>query len=51
MSAATAATPATNTAAADDALLPVSAVTKLPQKKYYRQRAHANPLSDHAFWQ
>ncbi|KAF2461098.1 guanine-N-7 methyltransferase [Lineolata rhizophorae] len=23
--------------------------SKLPRKKYYRQRAHANPLSDHAF--
>eukprot|EP00043_Microstomoeca_roanoka_P007235 m.69692 g.69692 ORF g.69692 m.69692 type:complete len:114 (+) comp13749_c0_seq1:198-539(+) len=21
----------------------------LPQKRYYRQRAHANPLSDHSF--
>jgi tRNA (guanine-N7-)-methyltransferase len=21
---------------------------ELPQKKYYRQRAHANPFSDHA---
>ena len=21
----------------------------LPQKKYYRQRAHSNPLSDHSF--
>jgi tRNA (guanine-N7-)-methyltransferase len=21
---------------------------KLPKKKYYRQRAHANPFSDHA---
>jgi len=20
---------------------------KLPQKRYYRQRAHANPMSDH----
>lgn len=23
-------------------------VAKLPQKKYFRQRAHANPFSDHA---
>lgn len=23
--------------------------TKLPQKKYYRQRAHSNPMSDHSF--
>ncbi len=21
----------------------------LPQKKFYRQRAHSNPLSDHSF--
>ena len=21
----------------------------LPQKKYYRQRAHSNPLNDHSF--
>ena len=21
----------------------------LPQKKYYRQRAHSNPLADHTF--
>jgi tRNA (guanine-N7-)-methyltransferase len=26
---------------------PAAAVMKLPQKKYYRQRAHANPFSDH----
>ncbi|BCS27164.1 tRNA (guanine46-N7)-methyltransferase [Aspergillus puulaauensis] len=26
---------------------PASAALKLPQKKYYRQRAHANPFSDH----
>ncbi|KAL4862715.1 putative methyltransferase-domain-containing protein [Aspergillus spectabilis] len=25
----------------------MAAVMKLPQKKYYRQRAHANPFSDH----
>lgn len=24
------------------------AVAKLPRKKFYRQRAHANPFSDHA---
>lgn len=23
-------------------------VAKMPQKKFYRQRAHANPFSDHA---
>ena len=23
--------------------------TRLPQKKYYRQRAHSNPMSDHSF--
>ena len=23
--------------------------SKLPQKKYYRQRAHSNPMSDHSF--
>ncbi|VDN22611.1 unnamed protein product [Gongylonema pulchrum] len=22
-------------------------MVELPQKKYYRQRAHANPMSDH----
>ncbi|KAL4874343.1 hypothetical protein BJY04DRAFT_226144 [Aspergillus karnatakaensis] len=26
---------------------PAAEVMKLPQKKYYRQRAHANPFSDH----
>ena len=26
----------------------VSAATGLPQKKFYRQRAHSNPMSDHA---
>ncbi|XP_067655230.1 tRNA (guanine-N(7)-)-methyltransferase-like [Haliotis asinina] len=25
------------------------ATQKLPQKKYYRQRAHSNPISDHSF--
>lgn len=24
-----------------------SALPELPQKKFYRQRAHANPFSDH----
>jgi hypothetical protein len=24
-------------------------VAKLPQKKYYRQRAHSNPMNDHSF--
>jgi len=23
--------------------------TRFPQKRYYRQRAHSNPLSDHSF--
>eukprot|EP00730_Choanoeca_flexa_P005935 TRINITY_DN12055_c0_g1_i1.p2 TRINITY_DN12055_c0_g1~~TRINITY_DN12055_c0_g1_i1.p2 ORF type:complete len:265 (+),score=57.91 TRINITY_DN12055_c0_g1_i1:4036-4830(+) len=27
----------------------VSEATRLPQKRFYRQRAHSNPLSDHAF--
>ena len=22
---------------------------KLPQKRYYRQRAHSNPIADHCF--
>lgn len=26
---------------------PDGAVPELPQKKFYRQRAHANPFSDH----
>ncbi|XP_017035311.1 tRNA (guanine-N(7)-)-methyltransferase [Drosophila kikkawai] len=26
-----------------------SAVTGLPQKRYYRQRAHSNPIADHSF--
>lgn len=30
-------------ASADDA----AAAVKLPQKKFFRQRAHANPFSDH----
>lgn len=24
-------------------------VMRLPQKRYYRQRAHSNPISDHSF--
>lgn len=35
---------------ADDSVtsfLPLGTVIKLPQKRYYRQRAHANPLADH----
>lgn len=24
-------------------------IRDLPQKKFYRQRAHANPISDHEF--
>lgn len=24
-------------------------MVELPQKKYYRQRAHSNPLADHTF--
>ena len=27
----------------------INMATALPQKKYYRQRAHSNPLSDHTF--
>ena len=27
----------------------VSQVTGLPQKRFYRQRAHSNPLADHVF--
>ena len=26
-----------------------SAEVALPQKKFYRQRAHSNPLNDHSF--
>ncbi|GLH10470.1 tRNA (guanine-N(7)-)-methyltransferase [Gryllus bimaculatus] len=26
-----------------------STVASLPQKKYYRQRAHSNPIADHCF--
>ncbi len=26
-----------------------SDIAELPQKRYYRQRAHANPLNDHTF--
>ena len=25
------------------------AEAKLPQKKFYRQRAHSNPIADHCF--
>ncbi|XP_016982539.1 tRNA (guanine-N(7)-)-methyltransferase [Drosophila rhopaloa] len=32
-----------------DALSPTSAVTGLPQKRFYRQRAHSNPIADHSF--
>jgi len=32
-----------------DVLNPTSAVTGLPQKRYYRQRAHSNPIADHSF--
>lgn len=24
-------------------------VVSLPQKRYYRQRAHSNPIADHCF--
>ena len=27
------------------------AVAALPQKRFYRQRAHSNPLADRALWQ
>ncbi|KAH8360770.1 hypothetical protein KR084_008463 [Drosophila pseudotakahashii] len=32
-----------------DVLNPTSAVTGLPQKRFYRQRAHSNPIADHSF--
>ncbi|XP_034101702.1 tRNA (guanine-N(7)-)-methyltransferase [Drosophila albomicans] len=32
-----------------EALPSTSAVTGLPQKRYYRQRAHSNPIADHSF--
>ena len=35
--------------AIDEAQQPDSESSKKPQKKYYRQRAHTNPLSDHCF--
>lgn len=28
---------------------PEKEVVQLPQKKYYRQRAHSNPICDHIF--
>ncbi|CDZ98217.1 trm8p [Phaffia rhodozyma] len=31
-----------------EAVAPDGSIIKLPQKKFYRQRAHANPLADHA---
>jgi len=31
----------------DGSASPAGSVLHLPQKKYYRQRAHANPFSDH----
>lgn len=30
------------------AALRANGVTELPRKKFYRQRAHANPFSDHS---
>lgn len=30
-------------------LPPTSLVTGLPQKRFYRQRAHSNPIADHSF--
>lgn len=30
-------------------LLEKSNVLSLPQKRYYRQRAHSNPIADHCF--
>lgn len=27
----------------------MSETVKLPQKRFYRQRAHSNPMSDHIF--
>ncbi|KAL2865488.1 tRNA (guanine46-N7)-methyltransferase [Aspergillus lucknowensis] len=38
---------ATAETARDGSACPVGSVLNLPQKKYYRQRAHANPFSDH----
>ena len=32
-----------------EATLQGSEIIKKPQKKYYRQRAHTNPLADHSF--
>ncbi|XP_017850422.1 tRNA (guanine-N(7)-)-methyltransferase [Drosophila busckii] len=32
-----------------DALTSTSAVTGMPQKRFYRQRAHSNPIADHSF--
>ena len=37
----------TNRARYDAAKIGDGNATKLPQKKFYRQRAHANPFSDH----
>lgn len=33
----------------DNGDLRTEEMPELPQKKYYRQRAHANPMSDHDF--
>ncbi|KAL3464755.1 putative methyltransferase-domain-containing protein [Aspergillus heterothallicus] len=38
---------ATAETSSDGAASPAGSVLHLPQKKYYRQRAHANPFSDH----
>lgn len=32
-----------------ETLTGASAVTGLPQKRFYRQRAHSNPIADHSF--
>lgn len=39
----------TETNGAAEGLDPTSAVTGLPQKRFYRQRAHSNPIADHSF--
>ncbi|KAL2837922.1 hypothetical protein BJY01DRAFT_220442, partial [Aspergillus pseudoustus] len=38
---------ATTEPSGDGSASPAGSVLHLPQKKYYRQRAHANPFSDH----
>lgn len=40
--------PSSTVQESDDEAKEVGAVS-LPQKKYYRQRAHTNPMADHCF--